>query len=95
MAKSVALLQVIIWLKCITTSNSACIKLYVSFRWWSSIPLGAGGALFSFGGASNKVTTNTAWVFYYWESIQVAICTAAINGNHIVENQHAYISRKN
>ena len=32
----------------------------VSFRWWSSSPLGEGGALFSIEGASNKVTTNAA-----------------------------------
>ena len=38
----------------------------VSFRWWSSIPLGEGGALFSIEGASNEVTINAACVFYYW-----------------------------
>ena len=31
-----------------------------------SIPFGEGGAFFSYGGASNKVTTNVAWVFDYW-----------------------------
>ena len=29
-------------------------------------PLGGGSALFSIEGASNKVTINAAWVFYYW-----------------------------
>ena len=60
------------WLSFYMCKSSAGIKLYdfivvinlsfpcVSFRWWSSIPLGEGGALFSIEGASNKVTINAA-----------------------------------
>ena len=56
--------------------SSAGIKLYVfiivvnlSFSQFTLVylqPLGEGGALFLIEGASNKVTINASWVFYYW-----------------------------
>ncbi len=57
-------------------------------------PLGEGGALLSIRGASNKVTINAAWVFYYWGYIIGCSSSAGIKLDDLSSQDWLIESRK-